>query len=298
MSPHLSRSRCRPEKVAGWRTNWRRLRRGRSGCRNRSRPHKPTRTLGGAAQSPQRPANASSPPNPAIPSAPSTADGRIYRRERTRRAGPVRRDSCHEADAGQDDRLAVWDEGELATGRHGYPPSGYQRRGLPSTSTMRPAAVIRAILFTCTCTASRPRTSPSCSNAATGRSKPGALPARPLSPGPAGYRGCATRAGITPAEWSRAVPTRDKPAPCAGPSPIDHGRRRASRPLAGAPPVATEISLEAEAYPSGPAADSDLPLLLVWLRRALLLAAVAVMAIAVAEVVYRLGSAGLPPAAG
>jgi hypothetical protein len=94
------------------------------------------------------------------------------------------------------------------------------------------------------------------------------------------------------------VPTCDKPAPRAGPGPIDDGRRRASRPLTGAPPVATEISLEAEAYRSGPAAASDPPPLLVWLRRALLLAAVAVMAIAVAEVVYRLGSAGQPPAAG
>ena len=94
------------------------------------------------------------------------------------------------------------------------------------------------------------------------------------------------------------MPTRDKPAPRAGPGPIDDGRCRASRPLTGAPPVAAEISLEAEACRSGPAAASDRPPLLVWLRRALLLAAVAVMAIAVAEVVYRLGSAGQPPAAG
>jgi hypothetical protein len=35
-----------------------------------------------------------------------------------------------------------------------------------------------------------------------------------------------------------------------------------------------------------------------WVRRALLLVAVAVLAIAVAEVVYRLGSTGLPPGAG
>ena len=94
------------------------------------------------------------------------------------------------------------------------------------------------------------------------------------------------------------MPTRDKPAPPVGPGPIDDGRRRASRPLTGAPPVATGISLEAEAYRIGPATASDPPPLLVWLRRALLLAAVAVMAIAVAEVVYRLGSAGQPPVAG
>jgi hypothetical protein len=94
------------------------------------------------------------------------------------------------------------------------------------------------------------------------------------------------------------VPTRDTPAPPVEPGPIDDDRRRASRPLTGAPPMAAEISLEAEAYRIGPAVASDPPPLLVWVRRALLLAAVAVMAIAVAEVVYRLGSAGQPPAAG
>ena len=107
-----------PEKAAGWRPSWRRLRHGRSGCRNRSRPHKPTRTLGAAAQSPRRAANPSSPPNPAIPSAPSTADGRTYRLfEIFRRAHS--RNSSH-ADIEVADRYThILERGAPGSGRAG-----------------------------------------------------------------------------------------------------------------------------------------------------------------------------------
>jgi hypothetical protein len=60
--------------------------------------------------------------------------------------------------------------------------------------------------------------------------------------------------------------------------------------------MTAEIPLKSKVHRPVPA-TADPPALLMGLRRALLLAAVVALAIAVGELVYRLGSIGVPPGA-
>ena len=92
------------------------------------------------------------------------------------------------------------------------------------------------------------------------------------------------------------MPTRDRPTPPTEPGPIDRDHHRANRPLTGPPSMTAEIPLKSEVYRAS-RATADPPALLMGLRRALLLVAVAALAIAVGELVYRLGSIGVPPGA-
>ena len=90
------------------------------------------------------------------------------------------------------------------------------------------------------------------------------------------------------------MPTRDRPTPPTGPGPLGGDHRSATRPL----PAPPWIPLQPEVYRPGPAPTADPPTLLVWLRRALLLVAIAALAVAVAELVYRLGTVPPPPGTG
>jgi len=89
------------------------------------------------------------------------------------------------------------------------------------------------------------------------------------------------------------MPNRDRPTPPTGPGSLGGDHRSATRPL----PAPPWIPLQPEVYRTG-LATADPPALLVWLRRALLLVAIAALAVAVAELVYRLGTVPPPPGTG
>ena len=89
------------------------------------------------------------------------------------------------------------------------------------------------------------------------------------------------------------MPTRDRPTPPTGPGSRGGPRSPATRTL----PAPPGLPGQPEVYRPGPA-TADPPTLLVWLRRALLLVAIAALAVAVAELVYRLGTVPPPPGTG